>query len=682
MSTQEQSSTMTMKKARSHMLIVLGTVLVIVCGAQLASALMVEVPHEEEWASSGHADPNSDAFRHWDDEGEISARCAKCHSTAGHLDFYGVDGTEAGVVDNPAPLGTTVECIVCHNEATLGKDTVVFPSGLEVSDLGSSARCIECHQGRESGLSVDGAIADANLPDDDTVSEALSFKNIHYLAAGATQMAAEAHGGYQYEGKSYDVRLGHVEDVDSCVSCHDAHTLEVKNDTCILCHELTETLGFEDIRYMGSLVDYDGDYDTEEGVSYEISSLMDILYGAIEAYAEASGMPIVYDAHSYPYWFADPNNTGEVVGSYNGYYTARLLKAVYNYQFVMKDPGAYAHNPKYTIQLIFDSIEDLDPALTLDLNRDDSGHFAGSDEAFRHWDDEGHVSSRCSECHSSEGLPFVLAEGVSVSQPVTNGLMCSTCHDSVPEFTRYDVGPVEFPSGAVVDSYDPGKQDEVDSQLCMTCHQGRESGASVAAAVAGVEADTVMPNSRFINVHYFAAAATRYGAEAGGAYEYPGKEYKGFFKHISAFRSCVECHDPHMGAVAIQRCTMCHRDSETTADIRRTNTKDYDGDGNTDEGVAGEIETITAALLAVMEVYSTDVVGETIVYDAHQYPYFMKVSGGRYDVFTPRLLEAAYNYQFAVKDPGAFAHNSRYIVQVLFDSIEDLGGDVSGLTRP
>ncbi len=87
MSTQEKSRPMTLKKAKCRVMIVLGTVLVIVCGAQLANALMVEVPYEAEWAESGHADPNSEAFRHWDDEGEIPAQCAKCHSTDGHLDF-------------------------------------------------------------------------------------------------------------------------------------------------------------------------------------------------------------------------------------------------------------------------------------------------------------------------------------------------------------------------------------------------------------------------------------------------------------------------------------------------------------------------------------------------------------------------------------------------------------------
>jgi hypothetical protein len=238
------------------------------------------------------------------------------------------------------------------------------------------------------------------------------------------------------------------------------------------------------------------------------------------------------------------------------------------------------------------------------------------------------------------------------------------------------VGEVELPSGAVVvDS------DEPDSNICMTCHQGRESGASVAAAVAGVDADTVIAGQRFINVHYFAAAATRYGAEAGGAYEYAGKEYKGFFKHASAFRSCTECHDAHMSGVAVQACIKCHKNIETPTDIR-VSKPDYDGDGDTTEGLAGEVDTMVAALLSAMEAYAANVVGEPIAYDAHNYPYFVKASGGTYNTFTPRLLKAAYNLQFTLKDTGAYTHNGKYILQCLYDGIEDLGGNVSSMTRP
>ena len=40
--------------------------------------------------------------------------------------------------------------------------------------------------------------------------------------------------------------------------------------------------------------------------------------------------------------------------------------------------------------------------------------------------------------------------------------------------------------------------------------------------------------------------------------------------------------------------------------------------------------------------------------------------------------------QFPVvaKDPGAFAHNGKYILQILYDALKDLGLSVSGMTRP
>ena len=50
--------------------------------------------------------------------------------------------------------------------------------------------------------------------------------------------------------------------------------------------------------------------------------------------------------------------------------------------------------------------------------------------------------------------------------------------------------------------------------------------------------------------------------------------------------------------------------------------------------------------------------------------------------FDSRSLRAAFNYQYYQKEPGAWAHNNPYIVQILYDSIQDLGGNTTGLTRP
>jgi hypothetical protein len=664
-------------------------------GAQL----FVDIPFETDWANSGHADATAEAFVHWDmdDPPEIPTSCAKCHSTWGYLDFLGADSTDAGTVDNAAPIGTTVECIACHNQETAEMDSVVFPSGVEVTGLGDEARCMQCHQGRASSNSVDSAIANANVPDADTASESLRFINIHYYAAAATRWGGIAKGGYQYEGKAYDAKFAHVEDLDTCHGCHDPHSLKIKIDTCSVCHsEVENHQGLKDIRLMGSASDYDGDGDVSEGIYYEIKSLQEILYDAMQAYAVAKGAPILYSPLAYPYFFKDTNGNGAVdegETSYENQYnawTARLLKAAYNYQVSKKDPGGFAHGGKYIIQLLYDSIEDLDPILVEGLHRNDSGHFAGSEKAFRHWDEDGKVPGSCSKCHSATGLPFTLEEGVSVSQPLSNGLLCSTCHDSLTEFTRYTVDEVKFPSGAVL-SFGEGEG----SNLCINCHQGRESTVSVNAAVAGFDPDVISTSLRFRNIHYFAAGATLFGTEAKGAYEYEGKTYNGRFYHVGNLRSCAECHDGHTGEIQTSVCRICHPGIDRPEEIRKNSLGDYDGDGDSQEGIAGEIETLRETLYSAIQTYAVNVAGIPIVYDSHSYPYFFFDTNGnglvdageasygnRYNYFTPRLLKAAYNYQYSVKDTGAFAHNGKYVMQILHDSLEDLGASTAGMVRP
>jgi len=117
---------------------------------------------------------------------------------------------------------------------------------------------------------------------------------------------------------------------------------------------------------------------------------------------------------------------------------------------------------------------------------------------------------------------------------------------------------------------------------------------------------------------------------------------------------------------------------------------DYDGDGDATEGVFFEIDTMREALYAAIQTYATDVTGTAIIYDAHAYPYWFADTDGNgrindeeggFASWTPNLLRAAYNYQDSQKDPGGFAHNSSYVLQILYDSIQAVGGDVTGMTR-
>jgi hypothetical protein len=180
-------------------------------------------------------------------------------------------------------------------------------------------------------------------------------------------MGAEARGGYEHDGRSYAGRFAHVPDFATCASCHDPHGLGVRAGDCATCRRT------EDLTAIRTRIgDADGDGDVREGVAAEVTALHAALGRAIAAYAaRVSEKPIVYAPAAYRYFFADLNGNGTADADEAIYpnryqaWTPRLLKAAYNYQFVAKDPGIYAHNPSYAMQLMIDSLDDLARAVPL-----------------------------------------------------------------------------------------------------------------------------------------------------------------------------------------------------------------------------------------------------------------------------------------------------------------------------
>lgn len=315
-----------------------------------------------------------------------------------------------------------------------------------------------------------------------------------------------------------------------------------------------------------------------------------------------------------------------------------------------------------------------------------SPHADRESESFRHWDEDGEIPVSCAACHSTTGfLDYTGEDGspalsVDAAVPPDTVVGCSACHHDAVE----SLESIPFPSGFSV-------SDGGGSTSCLVCHQGRLSTVQVDEKLDGLEADTISPELSFLNVHYRAAAASLYGTDAKGGYEYAGKTYAGRFAHPEPLDSCSGCHDAHALTVSADQCSSCHQGvtDDTLASIR-LGSPDIDGDGNTNTGVAAELATLHSLLGNAIQRYASSVSDKAIVYSDSSYPYYFNDSDGdgassaaeaaypnRYQSWTPRLLRAAYNFQFVAKDPGIWAHNPRYGAQLLIDSLEDLGEKVT-----
>lgn len=297
-----------------------------------------------------------------------------------------------------------------------------------------------------------------------------------------------------------------------------------------------------------------------------------------------------------------------------------------------------------------------------------SGHADTTGEALNHWNEDGSISTSCAKCHAKDGfIDFADDGSVDMAARLGTTISCGACHtngDNAMLFTdpvtRYatqvatvGTGSLEaivFPSGDIANLSD-------DSNMCMACHQGRSSKLTVDAATAGSDG-----TFRFTNIHYFAAAASFFGTDVQGGFEYTGQTYDGEMVFPGAhggagYTTCVGCHmggsegpDNHNFMPQVSDCSGCHTVGAGGAFVDL-------GIGVSTSNT--EIQNLKAQLLSILEAGG--------VVPLSGYPYFSNIT-------TKALLQGAYNWQVADKDPGGYIHNPNYIRQILFDSITDLGG--------
>ena len=305
--------------------------------------------------------------------------------------------------------------------------------------------------------------------------------------------------------------------------------------------------------------------------------------------------------------------------------------------------------------------------------------------AWSHYDFKGADRAACQRCHTATGAANFLDDpaGYTPTQNVFAAtgqqkemLYCSGCHTgSTSELRDPGALTINF-TGASASFPDAGP-----SNVCIACHSGRESGDSIKVKAGDIN------NMSFVNSHYLAAGGTLF-AKIG--YHYEGRTYDQPVNLHSTIGSngsgpCVTCHmvdaDPATPAnhtfeavtkdaaglvIAINNaslCTGCHVGGSLALDAT----------------IVNDLEEGFHAALAALEVQLQD----KGIFFANSHPYFFKDPNG--DGFTAdeaisanayktwgnkETMGAAFNFNLLEHEPGAFAHNVRYVQRLIWDSFD------------
>jgi hypothetical protein len=269
------------------------------------------------------------------------------------------------------------------------KPTYTVKTVATTPDMGNSATCLTCHQGREAGDSVRAnidALASATTTSQATNAK-LKFINEHYLAAGATLFGGDGHKAFEYiDGngatgvasspsttntipvQTYAATHFHgTASGPKCVGCHMQATVltdlgghsfmmvnaagALNNAICTGCHGVVIT-DFNTFR-SATVLDYDGDGNNTEGINQELDGLK------AELIQFLASKGIFYNPDTYPYFHRESAKASQAGSTGYSSWTQPQLKAAFNLNTFYKEPGAFAHNGKYAAEILIDAIADL-----------------------------------------------------------------------------------------------------------------------------------------------------------------------------------------------------------------------------------------------------------------------------------------------------------------------------------
>lgn len=289
--------------------------------------------------------------------------CQVCHTNEGFIEYVKTGTVDSeSYVSNPSQPG----CFTCHDSHTTGDfsvravPAVILANNAEV-DLGGGNLCASCHKARRSAEAIVKPTAADKLP---------SYWGPHH---GPEADLLTGNSAYEFPGKEYGNSAHTKVIADTCVTCHMAlpegryslssavggHSFFVTGEVhgsekvnlaaCISCHkDIKQLSGTEYFDY--KTVDYDTDGELE-AVQMEIEGLLELLVN-VHGTGELQKLnPPIYNADGSYNWIRG-NDAERPVGE---------VAALYNYKLILEDRSLGIHNVIYTVQVLYDTIEALDP---------------------------------------------------------------------------------------------------------------------------------------------------------------------------------------------------------------------------------------------------------------------------------------------------------------------------------
>lgn len=607
--------------------------------------------------NGNHANPFSAEEAH-------EAKCARCHSHEGSI-LYGKDGYtgDQTILNNTAyqpvlardpETFNTIKCATCHEHGgnlrqfktrNLAGDIVTWdPNGNKVNDqidLCTSCHTMTTNEGKLIGSGNDLTVGSATVPTAPYYHNTRWFRTLpstHY-----DQPATGA--GTIIEG--YNIRKV----TQTKNPCFDCHGHEFKANTRALADRpergTTTFTDWAQSGHAGQLLTQKLAAAAGKSGTAQVDAVMTA--GATEA-SGAAWVHYDWDASNR----ASCQRCHTATGASN----------------FMKNPSVFDENGKYVSG--YDPTQTFKPTSTARNARLNSyPHLTG----WNRNNTTGTVTSSgqnevlyCWGCHQNPGTGMLFAPGArkETYTPSTTG--------DVPVTIQYP--------------------DIAGSNVCMTCHVGREVGETIKN---DGDADGVRG---FINSHYLTAGAQLF---AKSGYTFAGKNYDNpsFFAHdkigtagapgTGSNGPCVGCHmtskNKHkftnvstsggvITAITSPLCATCHTGQFAL----------------TPESLTKEEEEYNAALSGLSAALAT----KAIYFYSGANPYFFTapyVVGGTNTSYTnwagpygfddyKNTMGAAFNLNLLAHDPGGFAHNRYYAKRLIWDSIDFIDDGVLNNSPP